>query len=206
VVVSAKGAAGKTRRTRRSTAEVRHLVLESARALFAAEGYGGATTLRIAERAGVSETVLFRHFPTKERLFEAAVLEPFDDFVSGYTAAWADGPPADEPMEEIMRRYTEEVYEIVRANRPLIMALVSGELLERGLPDAFSRLEAMGEAVAATQGFSFDSRVAVRAGFMMVASVALMEEGLFAGARVSRERLIAEMTAILTGGLVYPRS
>ena len=206
--MSGKGATGKTRtRTRRSSAEVRHLVLESARDLFAAEGYGGATTQRIADRAGVSETVLFRHFPTKERLFEAAVLEPFDDFVSGYAISWADGPPADEPMEVMMRRYAEEVFEIVRSNRPLIMALFSTGLLERGLADAFSRLEGLADAVAQAQGFTYDSRVAVRACFMMVASVALMEEGLFAGAaRVSRERLLKEMTALLTGGLVYPRS
>jgi AcrR family transcriptional regulator len=49
------------------------LILEAAREVFMAEGYG-ASTATIARRAGVSEGLLFRRWPTKEALFEAAMI------------------------------------------------------------------------------------------------------------------------------------
>lgn len=47
-------------------------ILEAAAAVFLEDG-AGAATARIAERAGVSEGILFRRFKTKEALFEAAM-------------------------------------------------------------------------------------------------------------------------------------
>jgi TetR/AcrR family transcriptional regulator len=54
--------------------ERRHQILDVAAALFAANGFAGTTTREIARAAGTSETVLFRHFPTKDRLY-ADILE-----------------------------------------------------------------------------------------------------------------------------------
>jgi AcrR family transcriptional regulator len=45
-------------------------ILDAARAVFMEEGVG-ATTARIAERAGISESVLFHRYKTKEALFMA---------------------------------------------------------------------------------------------------------------------------------------
>lgn len=49
-------------------------ILTGAAELFAQKGFAGTTTRQIAAAAGTSETVLFRHFPTKESLY-AAILE-----------------------------------------------------------------------------------------------------------------------------------
>jgi TetR/AcrR family transcriptional regulator len=57
-----------------SSAQRRPQILDAAADLFAANGFAGTTTRAIAQAAGTSETVLFRHFPTKERLY-AALLE-----------------------------------------------------------------------------------------------------------------------------------
>jgi AcrR family transcriptional regulator len=48
-------------------------VLEAAEAAFAAEGLSVPVDV-IAERAGVGVGTLYRHFPTKEKLFEAIVI------------------------------------------------------------------------------------------------------------------------------------
>ena len=65
---------------RRSAARVRTLVprnqrrtqiLEVASALFSERGFAGTTTRQIAAAVGTSETVLFRHFPTKDALYTA---------------------------------------------------------------------------------------------------------------------------------------
>ncbi len=47
----------------------RRQILETAMDLFARNGYEGTTTRRIAERAGVNEAIIFRHFPRKEDLY-----------------------------------------------------------------------------------------------------------------------------------------
>src|SRR5258706_2276068 len=45
-------------------------IVEFATPLFARRGFAGTTTKEIAEAAGVSEALLFRHFPTKAALYE----------------------------------------------------------------------------------------------------------------------------------------
>ena len=54
--------------------ERRGQILRVAAALFAQRGFAGTTTRQIAAAVGTTETVLFRHFPTKEALY-AAILE-----------------------------------------------------------------------------------------------------------------------------------
>ncbi len=48
-------------------------LLAAAREVFDEEGFRGATTRKIAARAGVNEVTLFRHFATKEELIGAAL-------------------------------------------------------------------------------------------------------------------------------------
>ncbi len=52
--------------------DVRDRILHAAAELYAETGFRGATTRRIAERAGVNETTLFRHFGSKTRLLHEA--------------------------------------------------------------------------------------------------------------------------------------
>lgn len=57
--------------------EMRHEeLLNAALELFAANGYETTSTRSVAERTGVTEAVLFQHFPTKRDLF-LAVLDKF---------------------------------------------------------------------------------------------------------------------------------
>ncbi|MFO0754569.1 MAG: TetR/AcrR family transcriptional regulator [Thermodesulfovibrionales bacterium] len=51
----------------------RERILETALRLFSKEGFLGATTREIAREAGIAEVTLFRHFSSKERLFEEVV-------------------------------------------------------------------------------------------------------------------------------------
>ena len=52
-------------------AERRQSLLEAALPIFAAGSYRGVTTAEIARAAGVSEPVLYRHFPSKRALYLA---------------------------------------------------------------------------------------------------------------------------------------
>lgn len=50
-------------------APTRARLLSAARELIEQDGYGGASVLAIAARAGVASGTLYRHFPSKEELF-----------------------------------------------------------------------------------------------------------------------------------------
>ncbi len=74
----------RVRATRRSSEEVRSLLVKAAGELFGENGYSGVTTRQIAERAGVSEAILWRQFRTKAALFNVAVTEPIVQFLSDF--------------------------------------------------------------------------------------------------------------------------
>jgi len=50
-------------------------LITAAASLFAAKGFNGTTTKAIANAAGVSEALLFKHFPTKRALYGAILAE-----------------------------------------------------------------------------------------------------------------------------------
>jgi AcrR family transcriptional regulator len=60
---------------RLSAPDRRKKLLTAALELFAQQGYRGTTTRAIARQAGISEALLFRHFPTKEELYWSVLEE-----------------------------------------------------------------------------------------------------------------------------------
>jgi AcrR family transcriptional regulator len=67
---------------RLSSRERRRAIVTAVQGSFAEKGFDGTTTRELARAAGVSEALLYKHFPSKESLY-AAMLE-----------ACADGPVA----------------------------------------------------------------------------------------------------------------
>jgi AcrR family transcriptional regulator len=49
----------------------REAIIQAVQRVFAEKGFHGTTTRELAQAAGVSEALLFQHFPTKESLFAA---------------------------------------------------------------------------------------------------------------------------------------
>jgi AcrR family transcriptional regulator len=49
----------------------RTAIIQAVRRVFAEKGFHGTTTRELAQAAGVSEALLFKHFPSKEALFTA---------------------------------------------------------------------------------------------------------------------------------------
>src|SRR5260370_3058520 len=51
----------------------RRQLLETALDLFSRKGFEGTTTKEIAAAAGVTEAIIFRHFPNKQALYKAVL-------------------------------------------------------------------------------------------------------------------------------------
>jgi AcrR family transcriptional regulator len=58
-------------RSKLSCEERRVAIINAVRRVFAEKGFHGTTTRELAEAAGVSEALLFKHFPNKEALYSA---------------------------------------------------------------------------------------------------------------------------------------
>lgn len=62
-----------------SGAQRRADILKAVRRVFVEKGFHGTTTRELAQAAGVSEALLFKHFPSKKALFSAIQLSCFND-------------------------------------------------------------------------------------------------------------------------------
>ena len=86
-------------RVRRLTAEARRKsILKAARRAFSETGDMNGTTIKaIAERGGISEGVIYRHFESKDQLFYEAVVEPLTEAIDKLVAA-SEVVDRDEPL------------------------------------------------------------------------------------------------------------
>lgn len=73
-------------------AERRRELLETALSIFATGSYRGVTTAEIARTAGVSEPVLYRHFPSKRDLYLACLDETWRCLRESWERAIAETP------------------------------------------------------------------------------------------------------------------
>ncbi len=69
-------------------------ILEATTQVLFEVGYAGAKTPLIAERAGVSQGALYRHFPTKIDLLGSALAETLTDARGRFEQAFASDPEA----------------------------------------------------------------------------------------------------------------
>jgi AcrR family transcriptional regulator len=84
----------------------REKVLRAAREAFAASGYGVPLD-EIAALAGVGPGTVYRHFPSKEELFEAVVTTRVRDLIAD-AQALADNPDPGEAFFGFLSRFRQE--------------------------------------------------------------------------------------------------
>jgi AcrR family transcriptional regulator len=80
------------RRRFRNADESRSRILASAVSEFAEAGYRGASLGAIADRAGMSQSGLLHHYPTKQSLLAAVIDERTADHLDEYEAAIREDP------------------------------------------------------------------------------------------------------------------
>jgi AcrR family transcriptional regulator len=119
-------------RLRRTSDEIRGLLQAAAATYFAQNGYAGTSTRAIATEAGVSETLLFRHFGTKSGLFEATTLERFRLGIDEFMARWDRRPVPGAREVEHARSYLAALLRMIRAQRGVMFALLT---LDRDEPE-----------------------------------------------------------------------
>jgi AcrR family transcriptional regulator len=170
-------------------------VLEAAESVFAAEGLSVPVDL-IAEKAGVGVGTLYRHFPTKEKLFEAIVIARIVDIAADARARI----DADDPGSAFFG-FLEHLVEESALKRDLIQALIgAGVEFELAVSDSKRELEAAVEellAVAQRAG-------AVRADVSSTVVLSLVGATCVAAERPNPGAMPTELLTIICDGLRPP--
>jgi AcrR family transcriptional regulator len=202
-------------RLRRSSAQLHALILRAAEEMFGARGYEATTTRDIAGAAEVTEAAIYRHFGTKEALFEAAIARPYREVIASFLRSWQGGVPGSSTNAQVTREFVERFYDFVREHRRLVMAyLTYAEYTSPAGDSVLSReldhIEQTMAAEAAGRGFArVDIPVAVRCAAGMVLALALHDNLLFPAGdgHPDRDRVVAEaVTFSLYGVAARPVS
>ena len=102
-------------------------ILAAAEAVFAEQGFGGATVAAIAAIAGVPKPNVYYYFPTKERLYRAVVERVLNEWLQAASSFDA----SDDPVEALTS-YIGAKMDLARA-MPLGSKIWASEIM-RGAP------------------------------------------------------------------------
>jgi AcrR family transcriptional regulator len=198
-------------RSRRSRGEPRRLLIEAARGLFNERGYSGATTREIADRAGVSETLMFRYFGSKVGIFEQAMVQPFVEFVQAYIAQAEAGDFSDVDDETASRLLIGGLFDLFHTHRGLVTMFWSAdvmgesELSESGVlgevQEQFDALIAFGRSQMRVRHNELPAQhLTTRVTMAMVIGMAAFGESFYGHSRPKRDAIVEELVqAVLYG-------
>jgi TetR/AcrR family transcriptional regulator len=190
-------------RKRLTAEERRDSILTAGRTVFLEQGLNGARTRTIAEHAGITEAVLYRHFSSKEEIFEAAVLQPLrallDDLLERSRALLASDETRPRLVMRLESLWLERLQEIVPLLGPALFddQTLGRECYRETVAPFLARLQA--EAVAAGLVPAGEAAVLVRAIFGT--NLLLVLDRLQQGERVDIPSLAGQLSDLYSLGL-----
>ena len=199
--------------TRRPHGAPRKLLLDAARDLFARQDYRSTTTREIAEAAGVTEHLLFRHFGSKAALFREALVLPFTSFVDEFGRTWRAVVPEETDEEGLARHFVGQLYDVLVDHRGLLVTLLASEALseeeiaDAGIADVRRALAGLGEISAEGMDIrgmrSSHPDLAAYSTVAMIAGMAALRSTYFGTKQPSRDAIVEELIQALLHGFLH---
>ncbi|OBF72767.1 TetR family transcriptional regulator [Mycobacterium sp. 852002-51613_SCH5001154] len=198
---------------RRPRGAPRKLLLDSARARFARQDYRSTTTREIAQAAGVTEHLLFRHFGSKAALFREALVQPFIDFVAEFGRTWQSVVPEETDEQDLARHFVGQLYDVFVEHQGLLLTLMASEALseeekaDAGIADIRRAITALGEISAEgmhLRGLRSDHPdLPAHSTVAMIAGMAALRSTYFGAKPPSREVIVEELTQAILHGFLH---
>jgi AcrR family transcriptional regulator len=198
---------------RRPRGEPRRLLLDAARTLFARRDYRSTTTREIAEAAGVSEYLLFRHFGSKAGLFREALVLPFTSFIDGFAQTWQAVVPKETDEEELSRHFVGQLYDVLVDHQGLLLTLVASDGLSEdeiegaGIADirraltVLSQISAEGMNLRGMQSSHPD--LPAHSTVAMIVGMVALRSTFFGNKQPSRETIVDELVQAILHGFLH---
>ncbi|MDO8211681.1 TetR/AcrR family transcriptional regulator [Conexibacter sp. CPCC 206217] len=102
-------------------APTRQRLLDAARSVVEERGYGGASVVAIAERAGVASGTLYRHFPSKAELFVEVFRDVCEREIASATRAARSVEAAVDKLDAVLANFARRAL----ANPVLAWSLIA---------------------------------------------------------------------------------
>lgn len=198
---------------RRPRGEARRLLLDAARELFSRQGYRSTTTREIAEAAGVTEYLLFRHFGSKAGLFREALVLPFTDFVDAFGTTWQAVVPEETDEEQLTRQFAGQLYDVLVAHQGLVLTLVASDGLSdddienTGIADIRRALGLLGQISAEGMQLrglrSTQPDLPAHSAVALIVGTVALRTTFFGDSPPPREAIIDELVQALLHGFLH---
>ena len=94
-----------TKKKRMTGDERRQGIIQAAMNVFSRSGFSGSTTKKIAERAGISEAMIYSHFQNKEELYTAIIDQKMQE-----------SEPLYYPLDAMSKKDDKRVFATIVAN------------------------------------------------------------------------------------------
>lgn len=112
-----------SRKRRRMTPEDRRAqIISAARSVFLDYGFAGTRVRDIAERAGITENLVYVRFANKNEIYQAAVTDPLDKLVDNLAAAISEMRQAGQSRRKVFERFHAVLYTSMVEMAPLLAA------------------------------------------------------------------------------------
>lgn len=197
------------RRGYRPATERRVEIIAAAQAEFVRVNFAGARTRDIAEAAGVNQATLFKLFPTKEVLFEEAVMRPLIEAMLNMHGRVEDYATAATPAEMGQRAEASTARHLddMRRILPLLTTALFSDA-ESGRQLFRDRLEPLirerGEVLLPLAKDGFDPEFLGLASFGMMFAVALQR--WFGSSEAEPAAIVRQFNRLFTGGFARDKA
>jgi len=198
---------------RRPRGAPRKLLLDTARALFARQDYRSTTTREIAQAAGVTEHLLFRHFGSKAALFREALVLPFTNFVDEFGLTWQAVVPEETDEDELTRHFVGQLYDVFVEHQGLLLTLMTSEALsddektDAGIAEIRRAIRTLGQISAEgmhLRGMRSDHPdLPAHSTVAMIAGMAALRSTYFGTDTPSREVIVDELIQAILHGFLH---
>jgi AcrR family transcriptional regulator len=199
--------------TRRPRGAPRILLLDAARALFARQDYRSTTTREIAQAAGVTEHLLFRHFGSKAALFREALVLPFTSFVDEFGRTWQSVVPEETDEKELAGHFVGQLYDVFVEHQGLLLTLMAAENLsdeekaDAGIAEIRRAVTVLGQISAEgmqLRGLRSDHPdLPAHSTVSMIAGMAALRSTYFGDKPPPREVIVEELVQALLHGFLH---
>ena len=199
--------------TRRPRGAPRVLLLDAARGLFGRQDYRGTTTREIAQAAGVTEHLLFRHFGSKAALFREALVQPFISFVEEFGRTWQAVVPEETDEQELAGLFVGQLYDVFVEHQGLLLTLMASEALteeesaDAGIDEVRRALTVLGQISAEgmhMRGLRSDHPdLPAHSTVAMIAGMAALRSTYFGAKPPPREVIVDELVQAILHGFLH---
>lgn len=198
------------KRQRRSSEEIINLLIEAACDEFESNGYEKATTAVIAQKAGVTEALIFSNFGSKAKLFHDSIFKPLNQHFLQFQSTHIVDPADAEGLREGTQQYILELQQFIGRHSEMLRSVVAAQLYASNEVQELSQVEGLHDYFSRTTAIAMNRlsenpklhpKLMTRISFATILACSLFQDWLFPEGLASDEEINTAISDFIMDGL-----